>query len=100
MLRARLPCSHSCIAEWLLLQGGHSRLPNLFLAPAAVAATATAAAAAAAAAGADYSAAAAAGPGAEGPAAYLAAAAAFVERWSAPARYCGLNALEKVGGAL
>jgi hypothetical protein len=73
MLRSRQPGSHPCIAEWLLLQGSAGRLPHFAsLAPPP------------------------AGSAGGAGAAYEAARAAFVERWSAPARYAGLNALEKV----
>jgi hypothetical protein len=76
MLRARLPGSHSCIEEWLLLQGQSGRLPQSWAVGARP------------------------GPdaGAAGGDGYEAACAAFVARWGAPARYCRLNALEKVGG--
>lgn len=68
MLRARLPASHSALAEWLLLQGDHGRLPHV-----------------------------AAGAPTDAGGAYAAAAAAFADRWSTPARLEALNALERVG---
>ncbi|GBF98301.1 hypothetical protein Rsub_10964 [Raphidocelis subcapitata] len=81
MLAARLPGSHTCVEEWLLLQGQSGRLPH-FWAPAG--------------AGPGSQPAGASEAGAAGGGGYEAARAAFVARWGAPARYCRLNALEKV----